>query len=209
MVYITRNFYGIHLLIVISYHKIFHSRHITPPGRNLSFSEMMSHIGYNRCISIMDITVTDIYSFISSLGKLVRDRRFNHFVLPVDEEHVQDYYTIIQNPLSLSDMMSKIDQSQYNKIEEFLDDINLIRSNAVELYNFIAYLNINLKIVLKIRYNPDKDIEGRQIRHAAHALVDMTKALLDIEMDDDFPEKLEAILTLKTLYLHYLSLSIY
>ena len=140
---------------------------------------------------------------------MVRDRRFNHFVLPVDEEHVQDYYTIIQNPLSLSDMMSKIDQSQYNKIEEFLDDINLIRSNAVELYNFIAYLNINLKIVLKIRYNPDKDIEGRQIRHAAHALVDMTKALLDIEMDDDFPEKLEAILTLKTLYLHNLSLSIY
>lgn len=95
----------------------------------------------------MDITVTDIYSFISSLGKLVRDRRFNHFVLPVDEEHVQDYYTIIQNPLSLSDMMSKIDQSQYNKIEEFLDDINLIRSNAVELYNFIAYLNINLNCI--------------------------------------------------------------
>ena len=63
MVYITRNFYCIHLLIVISYHKIFHSRHITPPGRNLSFSEMMSHIVYNRCISIRDIIVTDIFIY--------------------------------------------------------------------------------------------------------------------------------------------------
>ena len=54
---------------------------------------------------------------------------------------VPDYYEIIANPMDLSMMMSKIDLHKYETVDQFLQDINLIVSNALE-------------------YNPDKDPQG-------------------------------------------------
>lgn len=73
---------------------------------------------------------------------MVRDRRFAVFNLPVDREDTHDYYDIIENPICLTQIMSKIDDCAYSTKEEFMDDIRLIRFNAIE-------------------YNPEKDMESR------------------------------------------------
>ena len=52
-----------------------------------------------------------------------------------------DYYVVIEKPMDLSTMMSKIDLHKYSTVAEFLADIDLICSNALE-------------------YNPDRDPQG-------------------------------------------------
>jgi|SRR6218665_119402 len=54
---------------------------------------------------------------------------------------VPDYYDIIKNPMDLSTMMTRIDLHKYETVAQFLLDIDLICSNALE-------------------YNPDKDPQG-------------------------------------------------
>ncbi|GMS96356.1 hypothetical protein PENTCL1PPCAC_18531, partial [Pristionchus entomophagus] len=105
------------------------------------------------------------------LARLMRDRRFHIFNNPVEVEDAQDYYEIIARPMCLSDMMGKIDRREYRNPDQFVADINLIMSNALE-------------------YNPP-DSEGRIIRHAAVALRDMCDALLDMELDEKFVEKMK------------------
>ncbi|CAD5227553.1 unnamed protein product [Bursaphelenchus xylophilus] len=111
------------------------------------------------------------------LARLIRDRRFHVFHLPVSTEDAEDYYEIISNPMSLSDMMGKIDKKQYINTTEFLQDIVLIKDNAWE-------------------YNPATRMDDMNIRHNAAALLDTTAALFDAELDDDFEKKLTETLTL-------------
>lgn len=54
---------------------------------------------------------------------------------------VSDYLEVIQQPMDLSTVMTKIDKHQYFTAKDFLTDIDLISSNALE-------------------YNPDKDPSG-------------------------------------------------
>ncbi|KAL3075303.1 hypothetical protein niasHT_033877 [Heterodera trifolii] len=106
------------------------------------------------------------------LRQIIREPRFKCFHLPVDKTDAEDYYEIVKQPMCLSQMMGNIDLSLYASKDAFAKDIQLIRNNAIE-------------------YNPDTDMDSKQIRHAANALVDMTEALFSMEMDDDFPTKLE------------------
>lgn len=106
-----------------------------------------------------------------TLGRLIRDRRFLAFHLPVNVDDAEDYYSVIKSPLSLSDMMNKIDQKAYNTKAEFLADIALIRDNALE-------------------YNPVTKMEDKIIRHNAIGLMDVAEALFDTEFDDDFEENM-------------------
>ncbi|KFV08235.1 ATPase family AAA domain-containing protein 2, partial [Tauraco erythrolophus] len=73
--------------------------------------------------------------------RLAVDRRFRAFTKPVDPEEVPDYDAVIKHPMDLSAVLSKIDLHQYLTAEDFLKDIDLICSNALE-------------------YNPDKDPGG-------------------------------------------------
>ncbi|XP_050677155.1 ATPase family AAA domain-containing protein 2-like [Leptidea sinapis] len=66
--------------------------------------------------------------------KLASNRRFYKFTKPVDLEEVTDYLDIIQQPMDLETMMTKVDMHKYNCAKEFLDDIDLICANALE-YN--------------------------------------------------------------------------
>ncbi|KFQ85916.1 ATPase family AAA domain-containing protein 2, partial [Phoenicopterus ruber ruber] len=73
--------------------------------------------------------------------RLAVDRRFRAFTKPVDPEEVPDYDAVIKQPMDLSAVLSKIDLHQYLTAGDFLKDIDLICSNALE-------------------YNPDKDPGG-------------------------------------------------
>ncbi|KFO75487.1 ATPase family AAA domain-containing protein 2, partial [Cuculus canorus] len=73
--------------------------------------------------------------------RLAIDRRFRAFTKPVDPEEVPDYDAVIKQPMDLSAVLSKIDLHQYLTARDFLKDIDLICSNALE-------------------YNPDRDPGG-------------------------------------------------
>uniref|UniRef100_A0A8C4ULJ4 ATPase family AAA domain-containing protein 2 n=1 Tax=Falco tinnunculus TaxID=100819 RepID=A0A8C4ULJ4_FALTI len=106
--------------------------------------------------------------------RLVVDRRFGAFKKPVDPEEVPDYDTVIKHPMDLSAVLSKIDLQQYLTAGDFLKDIDLICSNALE-------------------YNPDKDPGDRLIRHRACILRDTAYAIVREEMDEDFEQRCEEI----------------
>ena len=57
------------------------------------------------------------------------------------QNKVPDYTEVISKPMDLATMMSKIDLHQYETVQDFLDDIDLICRNALE-------------------YNPDTDVQG-------------------------------------------------
>ncbi|NXJ93769.1 ATAD2 protein, partial [Corythaixoides concolor] len=106
--------------------------------------------------------------------RLAVDRRFRAFTKPVDPEEVPDYDAVIKQPMDLSAVLSKIDLHQYLTAEDFLKDIDLICSNALE-------------------YNPDKDPGDRLIRHRACTLRDTAYAIVREEMDEDFEQHCEEI----------------
>ncbi|NXL48117.1 ATAD2 protein, partial [Podilymbus podiceps] len=106
--------------------------------------------------------------------RLAVDRRFRAFTKPVDPEEVPDYDTVIKQPMDLSSVLSKIDLHQYLTAGDFLKDIDLICSNALE-------------------YNPDKDPGDRLIRHRACTLRDTAYAIVREEMDEDFEQRCEEI----------------
>ncbi|NXE16373.1 ATAD2 protein, partial [Lophotis ruficrista] len=106
--------------------------------------------------------------------RLAVDRRFRAFTKPVDPEEVPDYDTVIKQPMDLSTVLSKIDLHQYLTAGDFLRDIDLICSNALE-------------------YNPDKDPGDRLIRHRACTLKDTAYAIVREEMNEDFERRCKEI----------------
>lgn len=52
------------------------------------------------------------------------------FYFPVDPEEVPDYYLIVDNPMDLSAMREKLNDGEYSSFEQFMEDIQLIVSNA-------------------------------------------------------------------------------
>lgn len=108
------------------------------------------------------------------INKLSRDRKFNVFTKPVDKEEVPDYYDIIEHPMDLSKMMSKIDREEYKTVKQFLEDIDLICFNALE-------------------YNPPLDAQSRSIRHRACALKDTARGILEADLASDFEKMCDDI----------------
>nr|DBA24004.1 TPA: hypothetical protein GDO54_011714 [Pyxicephalus adspersus] len=116
--------------------------------------------------------------------RIAIDKRFRAFTKPVDLEEVPDYVTVIAQPMDLSTVISKIDLHKYHTVKEYLKDIDLICSNALE-------------------YNPDKDPGGnlnltfippdRMIRHRACSLKDTVYAMIKQELDEEFEKLCEEI----------------
>ncbi|XP_063780456.1 ATPase family AAA domain-containing protein 2 [Pseudophryne corroboree] len=106
--------------------------------------------------------------------RLATDKRFRAFTKPVDLEEVPDYVTVIAQPMDLSTILSKIDLHKYQTVTEYLRDVDLICSNALE-------------------YNPDKDPGDRLIRHRACTLKDATYAIIKQELDEEFEKLCEEI----------------
>jgi hypothetical protein len=74
--------------------------------------------------------------------------------------------------------MTKIDKHAYSAVAHWLADIDLICKNALE-------------------YNPDRDINGKRIRHAACTLRDTAYALIDAELDEAFEERIAKMRALR------------
>ncbi|XP_004607818.2 ATPase family AAA domain-containing protein 2 [Sorex araneus] len=106
--------------------------------------------------------------------RLAIDKRFRVFTKPVDPDEVPDYVTVIKQPMDLSSVISKIDLHKYLTVKDYLSDIDLICSNALE-------------------YNPDRDPGDRLIRHRACALRDTAYAIIKGELDEDFERLCEEI----------------
>lgn len=77
----------------------------------------------------------------SILEKLMKFQYSDYFQLPVDIEDVPDYYTIIAKPISMSEILTKIDKaeslgdpSQEYTFEMFVNDFKLLLNNAAQ-YN--------------------------------------------------------------------------
>uniref|UniRef100_A0A224YS75 Tat-binding homolog 7 n=1 Tax=Rhipicephalus zambeziensis TaxID=60191 RepID=A0A224YS75_9ACAR len=115
-----------------------------------------------------EATLRELRLFLRDiLTKLMRDRRYSMFAKPVDASEVPDYLEVIQQPMDLETMMVKIDLHKYQTVAQFLQDIELICSNALE-------------------YNPDRNAMDKNIRHRACALQDAANALVDTELDWGF-----------------------
>ncbi|XP_035667750.1 ATPase family AAA domain-containing protein 2-like isoform X2 [Branchiostoma floridae] len=108
------------------------------------------------------------------LTRLAQDKRFKIFCNPVNIEEVPDYLEVIKTPMDLSTMMTKIDKHCYENTSEFMTDLNLVCSNALE-------------------YNPDTNPEDKAIRHRACALRDMAHVIVTSELDPEFEKTCEEI----------------
>ncbi|KAK3753237.1 hypothetical protein RRG08_024509 [Elysia crispata] len=115
-----------------------------------------------------ELTLMELRIFLRDvLNKLGTDKKFSIFAKPVNIEDAADYYDIIEHPMDLSSMMAKIDLHEYSTVRDFLNDIDLICSNALE-------------------YNPDRGPMDRVIRHRACALKDTAYAIIKTELDKEF-----------------------
>nr|XP_056710645.1 ATPase family AAA domain-containing protein 2 [Euleptes europaea] len=120
-------------------------------------------------------TLRELRIFLRNVThRLAIDKRFRAFTKPVDLHEVPDYVTVIKQPMDLSAIISKIDLHQYLTAKDYLKDIDLICSNALE-------------------YNPDRDPGDRLIRHRACSLRDTAYAIIKEEMDEDFEQLCEEI----------------
>ncbi|XP_032998854.1 ATPase family AAA domain-containing protein 2B isoform X5 [Lacerta agilis] len=120
-------------------------------------------------------TLRELRLFLRDVTKrLATDKRFNIFSKPVDIEEVSDYLEVIREPMDLSTVISKIDKHNYLTAKDFLIDIDLICSNALE-------------------YNPDKDPGDKIIRHRACTLKDTAHAIIAAELDPEFNKMCEEV----------------
>ncbi|XP_076188816.1 ATPase family AAA domain-containing protein 2B isoform X3 [Aptenodytes patagonicus] len=139
------------------------------PARELSEAEKQ------RMEDQEENTLRELRLFLRDVTKrLATDKRFNIFSKPVDIEEVSDYLEVIKEPMDLSTVITKIDKHNYVTAKDFLTDIDLICSNALE-------------------YNPDKDPGDKIIRHRACTLKDTAHAIIAAELDPEFNKMCEEI----------------
>uniref|UniRef100_A0A8C0GEG9 ATPase family AAA domain-containing protein 2 n=1 Tax=Chelonoidis abingdonii TaxID=106734 RepID=A0A8C0GEG9_CHEAB len=140
-----------------------------PEPRQLTVEEM------KRLEEQEEDTLRELRIFLRNVThRLAIDKRFRAFTKPVDLDEVPDYVTVIKQPMDLSTVICKIDLHQYLTARDYLRDIDLICSNALE-------------------YNPDRDPGDRLIRHRACTLRDTAYAIVKEEMDEDFEQLCEEI----------------
>ncbi|XP_058809899.1 ATPase family AAA domain-containing protein 2-like [Phymastichus coffea] len=134
-----------------------------------------------------EISLRELRIFLREIcAKLARNRQFFMFTKPVDTEEVPDYNDIIEQPMDLETMMTKIDMHCYLCARDFLDDIDLICRNALE-YNPDSLRDRPSLGIMK------RDPADKLIRHRACSLRDNAYALIKAELDSDFEDKCREI----------------
>ncbi|KAK1267741.1 ATPase family AAA domain-containing protein [Acorus gramineus] len=95
-------------------------------------------------------------------NRILYDKRFSAFHYPVLDEDAPNYRSIVQNPMDIATVLQHVDCGQYLTRSAFLQDIDLIVSNAKA-------------------YNGD-DYNGARIVSRAHELRDSVQGMLS-QMD--------------------------
>ncbi|KAJ0093084.1 hypothetical protein Patl1_26342 [Pistacia atlantica] len=67
-------------------------------------------------------------------ARILYDKRFSAFHYPVTDEDAPNYRSIIQNPMDMATLLQHVDTGQYITCSLFLQDVDLIVSNA-KVYN--------------------------------------------------------------------------
>ncbi|XP_062173203.1 ATPase family AAA domain-containing protein At1g05910 isoform X2 [Alnus glutinosa] len=67
-------------------------------------------------------------------NRILYDKRFGAFHYPVSDEDAPNYRSIIQNPMDVATLLQRVDSGQYIICSAFLQDVDLIVSNA-KAYN--------------------------------------------------------------------------
>lgn len=62
--------------------------------------------------------------------RILYDKRFTVFHYPVSDEDAPNYRSIIQNPMDMATLLQHVDSGQYITCSAFLQDVDLIVSNA-------------------------------------------------------------------------------
>ncbi|KAM4790847.1 LOW QUALITY PROTEIN: ATPase family AAA domain-containing protein 2-like [Cyanocitta cristata] len=105
--------------------------------------------------------------------RLVIDKRFKAFTKPIDPEEAPNCRDTVKQPMDLSTVLSKIDMHQYLTARDFLKDIDLIRSNALE-------------------YNTKTGPRGKNPPEAC-TLSDTAYSIVRHEMNEDFEQRCQKI----------------
>uniref|UniRef100_A0A8C5M8F0 ATPase family AAA domain-containing protein 2 n=1 Tax=Leptobrachium leishanense TaxID=445787 RepID=A0A8C5M8F0_9ANUR len=133
-------------------------------------THQLSEVEKQRMEDHEENTLRELRLFLRDVTKrLATDKRFNLFSKPVS-----DYLEVIREPMDLSTIMTKIDKHRYLTVKDFLRDVDLICSNALE-------------------YNPDKEPGDKIIRHRACTLKDTAHAIIAAELDPEFNKLCEEI----------------
>ncbi|XP_063771370.1 ATPase family AAA domain-containing protein 2B isoform X2 [Pseudophryne corroboree] len=145
------------------------SLEVLPPASPPAPSQL-SEVEKQRMEDHEENTLRELRLFLREVTKrLATDKRFNIFSKPVS-----DYLEVIREPMDLSTIMTKIDKHRYMTVQDFLLDIDLICSNALE-------------------YNPDKEPGDKIIRHRACTMKDTAHAIIAAELDPEFNKLCEEI----------------
>jgi histone acetyltransferase len=68
--------------------------------------------------------------FMSLLNALQTSSASWPFLTAVNKDEVQDYYTVIKEPMDLGTMEQKLENDQYEAVEEFVKDVLLVVRNC-------------------------------------------------------------------------------
>ena len=79
------------------------------------------------------VSITTIFEGIIADMKDVIEG-VHEFIMPVDKKRVPDYHDIIMKPMCIQSIKERCREHKYSTREEFVEDFELISSNA-ELYN--------------------------------------------------------------------------
>ncbi|KAJ7281986.1 bromodomain and PHD finger-containing protein 3, partial [Mycena rebaudengoi] len=96
-------------------------------GRKLRQAELI-HDVLSQTLLLHDVKLRAAFERITGMD------RNDYFKNPVSKKDVPDYFDIVQNPMSWSNIESKLDNHEYWDIQAFKDDIQLVIDNAI-LYN--------------------------------------------------------------------------
>ncbi|KAJ6733884.1 hypothetical protein OIU74_005638 [Salix koriyanagi] len=91
-------------------------------------------------------------------NRILYDKRFSAFHYPVTDEDAPNYRSIIQNPMDIATMLQHVDSGQYITCSAFLQDVDLIVTNA-KVYNGDDYNGA--RIVSR----------GHELRDAVHGML--------------------------------------
>jgi hypothetical protein len=81
----------------------------------------------NKCCLSLSLSPSHV---LFSYCRVLYDKRFNAFHFPVSDEDAPNYRDIIQNPMDIATILQHVDNGNYITCAAFLQDIDLIVSNA-------------------------------------------------------------------------------